>query len=265
MFQWTGCVANALDYFEDQAKTLGDLDHHRRDINRARQLLQDPNATADDLLDAANRVQKLLSARHDLYSGWLKHQFKSLYKYMDKPAILDSLKQLHQKGAMLMTTNYDDMLEKHLDIPPIDRSDPHALVSYQRGSLNAVFHPHGHWRNADGVVLSAEDYYGVKGHKDVQEVLKHILATKTVLFVGCGGGLSDPNFGKLMEWIGEKHKTRGATHYLLLSKSQENPVTELALNHVQCESFDDIGRWLGDLLDMNERREGISKSLLYDS
>lgn len=136
-------------------------------------------------------------------------------------------------------------------------------MSYQRGSLDAVFHPHGYWYNPDNVVLSAQDYYGVKGDHDVQETLRHILATKTVLFVGCGGGLADPNFGRLMEWIGKKHKKRGATHYILLQKDETNPVTELALNHVKCESYADIGRWLENLLDPRERFEGSSKSFKH--
>ncbi|RYP66148.1 hypothetical protein DL769_006092 [Monosporascus sp. CRB-8-3] len=178
-----GCITNGLDYFEDQAKTLGDVDEHRHDIDRTRQLLQDPTAAAHDLLDAAHRLQCLLSKRPDLFSGWLKHQFKTLYTFVDKKAILDSLKKLHQNGAMLLTTNYDDLLEKHCNTPLLDRSDPNCLMSYQRGSLDAVFHPHGYWRNADSIVLSAEDYYGVRGDSDVQ-VLRHILASKTVLFVG---------------------------------------------------------------------------------
>ncbi|KAK7748371.1 hypothetical protein SLS62_008634 [Diatrype stigma] len=256
-------MINGLDYFEDQAKAFGEVDKHKRDLDRARGLLQDPDATTDDLLDAANRLQKLLSARHDLWSGWLKHQFKNLYKYVDNTAILDSLKKLHEHGATFLTTNYDDLIERHLNMPPIDRSNPESLMSYQRGALDAVFHPHGYWHNPGNVVLSAQDYYGVKGDADVQETLRHLLATKTVLFVGCGGGVADPNFGRLMEWIGEKHKNRGATHYILFQKDERNPVTELALNHVKCESYADISRWLEDLLDPSERNEGSSKSFKY--
>lgn len=151
---------------------------------------------------------------------------------MDQPAILDSLKKLHKNGATFITTNYDDVLEKHLDMAHFDKSDPHALIEYQRGSLDAVFHPHGHWRNGDNIILSAQDYWGVKGDSEVQETLRHVLATKTVLFVGCGSGLSDPNFGKLLDWIGDKHKRRGATHYLLLRRGEQNPVAQLPLNHV---------------------------------
>ncbi|RYP82874.1 hypothetical protein DL770_005481 [Monosporascus sp. CRB-9-2] len=91
------------------------------------------------------------------------------------------------------------------------------------------------------------------------------ISSKTVLFVGCGGGLADPNFGKLLEWIGGKHRKRGATHYILLQKDEANPVTKPALNHVKCESFDDIGRWLGDQLGENERHDGAMDEIPENS
>lgn len=190
----------------------------------------------------------------------VRAQFKNLYKdYADHLDILDVIKALHEQGAQLFTTNYDDLLEKHCKVSHVDGSDPSGLISWRRGSRPAVFHPHGYWRNANHVVLSAEQYWRVKNDEVVQETLQHILATKTVLFIGCGGGLSDPNFGPLIQWIGEKNIGTGSSHYILLQSAEQNPVTQLPLIHLRCKSFDDIPRFLHDLLDLSGRREGVSK------
>ncbi|KAI1136215.1 SIR2-like domain-containing protein, partial [Hypoxylon sp. FL0543] len=249
---------NALQYIEDQASGIAHA--NRRDLDVAKTLLRAADVTEHDLFDAINRVTLVMKKRTDLYSGWLRHAFDGLYDVcvdQGNMELLDSLRQLQRKGAMLLTTNYDDLLEKHCGLPALSASETDRLYSFQRRSFNAVFHPHGHWQDSDNVVLSAEHYYDVTKHEEVQETLRHILSTRTVLFVGCGGGLEDPNVGPLLRWIGEKHASRGAGHYLLLSRDTPNPVPSLSLNHVICESRADIAPWLMRLLEPSERREGV--------
>ncbi|KAI0197827.1 SIR2-like domain-containing protein [Astrocystis sublimbata] len=254
---WWGLMNNALDYYEDQASTLAQEPINQSNLNSARKMLQHDNPTEADREDVANKIQKLLANRVDLEATWLRAQFKNLYQdYVEQLEILDALKGLQQNGALLFTTNYDDLLEKHCGLEPIDATDPNGLISWRRGSRAAVFHPHGYWRNTNHIVLSAEQYYRVKHEPIIQETLQHILASKTVLFVGCGGGLSDPNFGPLIQWIGEKNVGAGYSHYILLQAAEGNPVTKLPLIHLRCENFDAIPRFLKDLLPSNQRREG---------
>ncbi|KAI0012020.1 SIR2-like domain-containing protein [Xylariaceae sp. FL0662B] len=250
---WTGLIQNGLDFLDDQARQIGA--DNQQVIDRAQSLLGMKDATTQDILDAATRLQEVLSKRPDLYSDWLKHSFKSLYSYVANPTILDSLKRLKENGASLFTTNYDDLIEKHCHMHSLDRLDTYGMQSFSRGTSNSVFHAHGYWRNAETVVLSARDYWDVTSHHGVQECLKNIFRNKTVLFVGCGAGLADPNFGKLLKWIGEKQRGLGAGHYILLKDGSPNPVTELSLSVLRCESYEDISRWLNDLLDENQRGE----------
>ncbi|KAI1303962.1 SIR2-like domain-containing protein [Xylaria venustula] len=263
---WWGLMSNALDYFEDQAASLQTDPVNQVDLATARAILEKNNPTEADRDDVTNRIQKLLGSRIDLETTWMRAQFQNLYlDHVDQHEILDAIRSLQQAGALLFTTNYDDLLERHCNLDPIDGSDPNGLMAYRRGSRPAIFHPHGFWKNANNIVLSAEAYWRVKNDKIVQETLQHILATKTVLFVGCGGGLSDPNFGSLINWVGERNIGINASHYILLQKSEQNPVTQLPLIHLRCESFDDIPRYLKDLLDPGERREGSLSELPWDS
>ncbi|KAI1657227.1 hypothetical protein F4813DRAFT_83135 [Daldinia decipiens] len=134
---------------------------------------------------------------------------------------------------MLLTTNYDDLLEKHCGIPPVGRSDEYELASFQRKSFDGVFHPHGHWKDPENIVLSARNYQ-----------------------VGAGGGLDDPNWGQLLRWVGEKYENRGPVHYVLFPKSVGNEIPHMPLNHLTCETRDDIALWLKGLLEPSEQREG---------
>ncbi|KAJ8127802.1 hypothetical protein O1611_g5835 [Lasiodiplodia mahajangana] len=258
-------VSNALDYFEDQATGLSQQPINQADITSARRILQKPNPTEADREDVTNRIQKLLTSRVDLETTWLRAQFQNLYKdHVDQIELLEAIKALYDQGATLFTTNYDDLLENHCNVDAIDASDRRGLVSWRRGSRQAVFHPHGYWRNPNHIVLSAEQYWRVRNDAIIQETLQHVLATKTVLFVGCGGGLSDPNFGPLIQWAGEKNIGTSSSHYILLQRSEPNPVTQLPLTHLRAENFDDIPRFLKDLLDPASRREGMIYELPMD-
>ena len=78
------------------------------------------------------------------------------------------------------------------------------------------FHIHGSYHNAHEVVLDTTDYYEVKHSDGVQDVLKTFLQYKTILFVGCGSGLEDPNFDALLRWANERQKNIPHRHYLLV-------------------------------------------------
>ncbi|KAI8966648.1 SIR2-like domain-containing protein [Daldinia sp. FL1419] len=251
---WGGLVENGFLYVEDQAK--GVFDRYKRDIDRAKELLSLPDRTTQDQFEAINRLEELFTKRPDLFAGWLKHQFNTLYDITEDRSILDSLRQLHRHGAMLLTTNYDDLLEKHCGIPPVGRTDTTGLLSYQRKSLDGVFHPHGHWKDPDNIVLSARNYHDVLRDRAVQDVLTNIVSNRTILFVGAGEGLDDPNWGQLLHWVGESHRKKGPTHYVLFPKSIGNEIPHMPLNYVTCETRDDIARWLRGLLEPDEQREG---------
>jgi hypothetical protein len=50
------------------------------------------------------------------------------------------------------------------------------------------------------VILGIRSYEEVLGDAHAQTMQRAIRSLKTLLFVGCGEGLHDPNFGALLEW-----------------------------------------------------------------
>jgi hypothetical protein len=107
--------------------------------------------------------------------------FESLSQEIRHPALLDVLKALHERGASLLTTNYDDALENHYGLQRISRSNQDDVSRFQRGDLNGDFHIHRSYYDQHEVVLDTTDYYEVKHSNQVQDVLKPFLQYKTIL------------------------------------------------------------------------------------
>jgi hypothetical protein len=169
----------------------------------------------DSLLDAANIMASQMR-RNGQLPTWLESVFGSLYSEVRHPAILEVLQALHKKGATLLTTNYDDILEKACNLTHIGRSKLDEILKFKRGDLDGIFHVHGSYHDPNEVVLDATDYYQVTHSDEVQNLLKTFLELKTILFVGCGSGLEDPNFSALLKWASERQENIPNRHCLLV-------------------------------------------------
>ena len=71
-----------------------------------------------------------------------------------------------------------------------------------RGDDRAVLYLHGYWDRPETAVLGIRSYEQVLGNEHAQTVLHALGIMKTLVFVGCGAGLGDPNFGRFLEWTG---------------------------------------------------------------
>lgn len=206
---WTGLIRNGLEYLVAERY----VDASNRRTKQAYEALK--NTDTDSLLDAANILSSQLTQQGQ-FPTWLGTVFGNLDQEIRHPAILEVLKALHEKGATLLTTNYDDLLEKACNVRCIGRSNRDDILKFRRGDLNGVFHVHGSYQDPDEVVLDSKDYYKIRESDEVQNLLKTFLDDKTILFVGCGSGLEDPNFDALLKWASERHKNLPNIHCLLI-------------------------------------------------
>jgi hypothetical protein len=198
------------------------------------------------LLDAASILSSELT-QHGQLATWLETVFGKLDREIRHPAVLEGLKRLHEKGAKLLTTNYDDVLEKYCDLHRVGRSSPEDIIKFRRSDLDGVFHVHGSYHDPREVVLDAKDYYGVMQSDEVQNMLKAFLDDKTILFVGCGSGLEDPNFDRLLKWSGERQKYLPNRHCLLIRDGDSlkcKPLVRLTYG----PEYDDLASYLNKLV-----------------
>ncbi|KAH7319501.1 hypothetical protein BKA65DRAFT_599550 [Rhexocercosporidium sp. MPI-PUGE-AT-0058] len=238
---WTGLMRNGLDYLVNE----GYVDRSNRRTNRAYEALEDPEI--DGLLDAANILSSQMEQQGQ-FPTWLESVFGSLSQEIRHPDLLDVLKELYERGATLLTTNYDDVLEKYCGLQRVGRSNQDGVSKFQRGDLNGVFHIHGSYCDPHEVVLDTTDYYSVKHSDVVQDVLKTFLQYKTILFVGCGSGLEDPNFDALLKWASVRHENIPHRHCLLIRDDEsvkDQPLVKVKYG----PRYDDLVVYLKRLLD----------------
>lgn len=85
-----------------------------------------------------------------------------------------------------------------------------------RGDRNgSILHLHGHFAVRDSVVLAAGSYERLLGDERAQFVQRTLAQTRTLLFIGCGDGLFEPNFGALLVWISAINPGTRYRHFCL--------------------------------------------------
>ena len=70
------------------------------------------------------------------------------------------------------------------------------------------------------MVLGLRSYDYVKDHAHAKAVLNLFAMDRTLLFVGCGGTISDPNFTRLIEWAKDALEDVPPRHFLLCRTSE---------------------------------------------
>jgi tetratricopeptide (TPR) repeat protein len=205
---WQGLLLNGVDRCEG-------LEHlSRSKAARLRAAIRWGNL--DRLLDAAGEVRKALRGSDDSEVRiWLRDTVGQL-KAKDRE-LLEAIRDL---GLPIATTNYDDLLEEVTGWRPVTWMDGDRAIRASQGSEKAILHLHGHWSKLESVILDRESYDRIRSHDLAQTLLRSARTFKTLLFVGCGEGLSDPNFGALLEWAREVFRGMEGRHYRLCRKSE---------------------------------------------
>jgi hypothetical protein len=220
---WDGLIENGLAYLEQTFS----LDAEQKIyVEQAKQ-----NAAMKSLkglLKAATTLKEELEERNH-YATWLSSVFEPLEDEIKQPEILDCIAALHEQGAILLTTNYDDLLDKRCGLKSLDASEPKRVTDFKsKKSLEYVFHVHGHFENPEVLVLTKQDYFVVQRREFpqsalVRDVLENALDFQTVLFIGAGDGVNDPNFNALLSWARERQKNRAHRHCVLLRNGDKSP------------------------------------------
>ncbi|KAF2185880.1 hypothetical protein K469DRAFT_157967 [Zopfia rhizophila CBS 207.26] len=240
---WTGLIRDGLDYLEDMCYVSAD----DGELNFYRGILQRENIDVRKVLRVCGYLKDELS-HHRQYPTWLHSVFGSLHRDVTHPEIFKALQEFHQKGARLLTTNYDELLERFCNLQRVRRSIPDDVRKYEQGTLDGVFHVHGSFQDPKEVVLDAVSYYQVQTSDDVQNLLKTYLGHNTILFVGCGSGLEDPNFDALLKWATSREENIPNHHYLLV-RDRDNLRYHPLITLKYGQNYEDLVPYLRKLLD----------------
>ena len=170
----------------------------------------------DDLLAVAETVaSKLGSPAGGEYRRWLRETVGGL-----RAASRDVLEALRDLKVPIATTNYDGLLEEVTGRPAVTWQDGAKVERVIRGDDQGVLHLHGFWDRPETVILGIRDYEKILGDTHAQTMQKAIRATRTLLFVGCGEGLRDPNFGAFLRWTQQVFPESEYRHFRLARDSE---------------------------------------------
>ncbi|MDC3379524.1 SIR2 family protein [Planctomycetota bacterium] len=150
----------------------------------------------DDLLSAAEKISRKLGAPDKgEFRKWLRESIGDL-KIRD-PSLLEAIRDL---DLPIATTNYDGFLEEVTGYPAVTWQDWPRVQRVLRRDEQGIIHLHGHWDTPESVILGLRSYERILANESAQAFQQLLRATHSLLFLGYGGGLADPNFSALMRW-----------------------------------------------------------------
>nr|XP_044633868.1 protein FAM118A isoform X2 [Equus asinus] len=251
---WRSCIEAIIEAAE-QLEVLhpGDIAEFRRKVMKDRDLL----VVAHDLIRKMS--PRTGDTKPNFFQDCLMEIFDSLEQHIQNPLVLQSILSLMERGTMVLTTNYDNLLEifgqqqnkpmESLDLKDktkslcycyhgrlhlgcllcsAERSQPRPVtrtleqvLQWARGHIRyGVLHIHGLYTDPCGMVLDPSGYKDVTQDPEVMEVLQNLYRTKSFLFVGCGETLRDQIFQAL--FLYSVPNKVDLEHYMVVLKENED-------------------------------------------
>ncbi|XP_061438416.1 protein FAM118A isoform X2 [Rhineura floridana] len=223
---WRSCIEAVIEA-ADQLEVLhpGDVSEFRKKVVKDRDLL----VVAHDLIRKMS--PRTGDAKPNFFQDCLMEVFDNLEQHIQNPVVLQSVLQLMERGTMVLTTNYDNLLEifgqqQSKPMESLDLKDKDKVLQWAKGHIRyGVLHIHGLYTDPCGMVLDPSGYKDVTQDPEVMEALQNLYQTKSFLFVGCGETLRDQIFQALFLNI-VKHKV-DLQHYMLVLKENEDQFFKL--------------------------------------
>lgn len=193
--------ASWVGLLKDGAERCAELEVGLRDgwLDRVRGEIE--SRDMGELLSAATKITGKLGGRASgEYARWLRESVGLLRASGPGRETLEAV------GAFevpIVTTNYDSLLEEVTGIPPVPWTDRGNVDRFLRGDERGIVHLHGHWSQPRSVVLDIPSYDNIRSDEYMQAVLRGLQLAKTLVFLGYGDGLRDPNLGTLLAWAAE--------------------------------------------------------------
>lgn len=207
---WLGLLRDGLEYCRRHGVETGWVDTKLDQLEKF-------SGDADELIEVASAVtRKLDGPDGGTFRAWLRAALGSL-------SVTDErlIRALERLGSPLLTTNYDTLIETTTGRSSATWRDRHIAERVLRGDDEHVLHVHGVWDRSETVVLSGSSYEEIVRDNHAQAVLRAMFSLRTVVFVGGGAGLGDPNFGKLLEWAAGVFPSSEYAHYWMVAKNEE--------------------------------------------
>ncbi|SLH43962.1 SIR2 family protein [Mycobacteroides abscessus] len=203
---WFGLIEHGL-------KTVCEQDAAEQNWVKVANQMIEAATHPSDLIMISDGIQHRMGNK---FGKWLRETVGTLE--MEDPKLVEAIGRLN---APIATTNYDTLIEKVLNRRGITWQDPAMMQLALTGELSdVVMYLHGRWLNQDSVIFGAGSYGNISGNGPAQYIQELLAGSKSMLFVGVGDTLRDPNIGTLLKRVGELVPNSQNQHYLLCRSGQ---------------------------------------------
>ena len=212
---------------------------------RRRQQLATRNV--NELIAAAEMIQQQLIDLGE-YARWLKDTVGVM---VDEPLDRRLADALARLGVPIATTNYDTIPEGLLGRASVYWTQSAMAQAWLREpETKSVLHLHGVWNHPDSVILGIRDYDRIVRDEHTQSLMRALWTGWTILFIGFGDSLSDPNFAAFLAWARRVFGQSPYRHYRL-AKEDEVERLQAERNGIAVVSygaeFSDLPKFLEEL------------------
>ncbi|KAM6158649.1 protein FAM118B [Rhynchocyon petersi] len=189
---------------------------------------------------AHDLIQKLSprtsNVRSTFFKDCLYEVFDDLESKMEESGkqLLQSVLHLMENGALVLTTNFDNLLELYAadqgkQLESLDLTDEKKVLEWaQEKRKLSVLHIHGVYTNPSGIVLHPAGYQNVLRNTEVMREIQKLYENKSFLFLGCGWTVDDTTFQALfLEAV--KHKS-DLEHFMLVRRGDVDEFKKLREN-----------------------------------
>ena len=218
---WQGLLAHGVEHCQSNGLMSGDeADMHCQMLKKG---------TINFLIMVAEDItERMRKSSLGVFRGWLEDTIGQVKAPVPLPPILMALKTM---PGWLATLNYDNLIEDATNRAPVTWRESNKVQKVLASTANnAVLHLHGHYADPESVVLGLRSYDTVKDDAHASAVLKSLAINRTLLFVGCGDTVLDPNFARLIEWAREALHDVVPRHYLLCRDAEVKGFQEKLAN-----------------------------------
>ncbi|XP_036154222.1 protein FAM118A isoform X6 [Myotis myotis] len=165
---WRSCLEAVIETAE-QLDVLhpGDAAQFRRKVTKDRDLL----VVAHDLIRKMS--PRTGDTKPNFFQDCLMEIFDNLEQHLQHPQVLQSILSLMDRGTMVLTTNYDNLLEifgqqQNRPMESLDLKDKTKVLQWARGHIKyGVLHIHGLYTDPCGMVLDPSGYKDVTQDPEV--------------------------------------------------------------------------------------------------
>lgn len=156
-------------------------------------------------------------------------------------SLADSFRSINRVGDFIATTNYDLLLERATGLGSFSYTQPGDILSSLQGDKEReIIHIHGLYdfsRGVDEIIADSDQYNSILVNEGAQ-FIQNLLSTTTVIIIGCGSTVDDPNLSRFLSFANSKLNIN-VPYFYLYKGDVSNATSEMPNNLIPISYGDD--------------------------